>query len=82
MSLSAFPSLTKVGWNMTTTVAAYALTNNQTRMNNMTRHFISLLLTFCFLSASAQERKVENRPYTDLRPFHFGVLVGSHLQDI
>lgn len=82
MSLSAFPSLTKVGGNMTTTVAAYALTNTQTRMNNMTRHFISLLLTFCFLSASAQERKVENRPYTDLRPFHFGVLVGSHLQDI
>lgn len=30
----------------------------------------------------AQERTVENRPYTDLRPFHFGVLVGTHLQDI
>ena len=23
-----------------------------------------------------------NRPYTDLRPFHFGVVVGMHLQDI
>lgn len=31
---------------------------------------------------SAQERTVENRPYTDLRPFHFGVLIGTHLQDI
>lgn len=30
----------------------------------------------------AQERTVENRPYTDLRPFHFGILVGTHLQDI
>ena len=30
----------------------------------------------------AQERKVENRPYTDLRKFHFGVLVGTHMQDI
>lgn len=30
----------------------------------------------------AQERTVENRPYCDLRPFHFGVLVGVHLQDL
>lgn len=34
------------------------------------------------ITANAQERTVENRPYTDLRPFHFGVLVGTHLQDI
>lgn len=32
--------------------------------------------------AIAQERTVENRPYTDLRRFHFGVFVGAHLQDI
>lgn len=25
---------------------------------------------------------VQNRPYTDLRPFHFGILVGTHLQDM
>ena len=30
----------------------------------------------------AQERTVQNRPYTDLRTFHFGVLIGTHLQDI
>ena len=30
----------------------------------------------------AQNRIVQNRPYTDLRPFHFGVLVGTHLQDL
>lgn len=34
------------------------------------------------LTTLAQERKVENRPYTDLRPFHFGVVVGTHLQDL
>lgn len=34
------------------------------------------------IKVTAQERTVENRPYTDLRPFHFGVLVGTHLQDI
>lgn len=34
------------------------------------------------LRLSAQDRTVQNRPYTDLRPFHFGVIVGTHLQDI
>ena len=33
----------------------------------------------CVLS---QEKTVQNRPYTDLRLFHFGVFVGTHLQDI
>ena len=32
--------------------------------------------------SAAQDRKVENKPYIDLRQFHFGVLVGTHLQDI
>lgn len=32
--------------------------------------------------ATAQERKVQNRPYTDLRPIHFGILVGTHAQDL
>ena len=30
----------------------------------------------------AQDRTVQNRPYADLRPFHFGVMVGTHLQDL
>lgn len=30
----------------------------------------------------AQERTVQNRPYTDLRPFHFGVVIGTHMQDM
>lgn len=31
---------------------------------------------------NAQERVVQNRPYTDLRPFHLGIAVGTHLQDL
>ena len=44
-----------------------------------------IFITFLWVSAIqlvAQERTVQNRPYTDLRPFHFGVLVGTHLQDL
>jgi hypothetical protein len=38
-------------------------------------------LTF-FRSLAAQDRTVENRPYTDLRPIHFGVMIGTHWQDM
>lgn len=44
--------------------------------------WLALLLVLCAQTAVCQERKVENRPYTDLRPFHFGILVGTHLQDM
>ena len=43
---------------------------------------IIISMIIAMTNAMAQERTVENRPYTDLRPFHFGVLVGSHLQDL
>lgn len=33
-------------------------------------------------AAMAQERKEQNKPYIDLRPLHFGILVGMNLQDI
>ena len=33
-------------------------------------------------TASAQERKPQNKPYIDLRPLHFGISVGFHMQDI
>ena len=49
----------------------------------MKRNTLTILLLFVLLiSTSAQERVVENRPYCDLRPFHFGVLIGTHFQDI
>lgn len=42
-----------------------------------------LFLVLCSASAFAQYgQKVQNRPYTDLRRLHFGVLVGTHLQDL
>lgn len=49
----------------------------------MKKHLLTLLMTLLAICPSAaQERKVENKPYIDLRQFHFGVLVGTHLQDI
>ena len=43
-----------------------------------------VLLTFHFslLISPAQERKPQNKPYIDLRPMHFGISVGFHMQDI
>lgn len=43
---------------------------------------VMLLSLLMCVEAAAQEKRVQNRPYTDLRPFHFGVVVGTHLQDI
>lgn len=41
--------------------------------------FLALVVS---LHVSAQTQVVKNRPYTDLRPLHFGVLVGTHFQDL
>ncbi|WP_443731780.1 type IX secretion/gliding motility protein PorT/SprT [Segatella buccae] len=41
-----------------------------------------ICLTLLPVALLAQERTVQNRPYTDLRNLHFGVLVGTHLQDL
>ncbi len=48
----------------------------------MTRQLLIVLMALISMSVSAQDRKVENRPYVDLRQFHYGVLVGTHMQDI
>ena len=29
-----------------------------------------------------QDRRVQYKPYIDLRPMHFGILIGAHLQDL
>lgn len=47
----------------------------------MKKYFLVILFLVTLLDLSAQEA-VQNRPYTDLRPFHFGILVGTHLQDL
>ncbi len=48
----------------------------------MRRLFSIITLLITALAAAAQGDAVQNRPYTDLRPFHFGVVVGTHFQDI
>ena len=49
----------------------------------MKRTLLTLVLACCaLLSATAQmDRKVQNKPYIDLRQLHFGILVGMNLQD-
>ena len=51
-------------------------------MNRLLTYILLLPLLLSTTAAEAQERKVENRPYTDLRPFHFGVIIGAHFQDL
>lgn len=46
------------------------------------RLLLMCILGLYYAQGIAQERTVQNRPYTDLRTFHFGVLIGTHLQDI
>ncbi len=41
-----------------------------------------LLIIIGIEQINAQERTVQNRPYTDLRQLHFGVLVGANFQDL
>ena len=49
----------------------------------MKRCFIILLATcMAAVQTVAQERKVQNKPYIDLRPMHFGIHVGLNMQDI
>ena len=43
---------------------------------------LMLTLSLATLMTAAQERKVQNKPYTDLRPLHLGILVGMNLQDM
>ena len=47
----------------------------------------TVLCTILFVASWVQcvaqiDRVVQNRPYADLRPLHFGVLLGTHVQDV
>lgn len=46
------------------------------------RSIFSLMLLVFATNLFAQERKVQNRPYIDERKFHYGFLLGLHIQDI
>ena len=49
---------------------------------NMRKIIAVVIMMMTFVGLHAQERVVQNRPYTDLRPLHFGVVVGTHVQDL
>ena len=46
------------------------------------RGFASFIIFVFALTLAAQERKVQNRPYIDQRRFHYGFLLGLHMQDM
>jgi len=48
------------------------------------KRYLIILLAFCLTTVQmkAQDRKVQNKPYIDLRPLHFGIHVGMNMQDI
>ncbi len=48
----------------------------------MKKFYTIMLCLATAVTATAQGKYVQNKPYIDLRPFHFGVLVGMHMQDI
>lgn len=43
---------------------------------------MTIVLVCATLTVVAQTRTIQHKPYIDLRPMHFGILVGMHLQDI
>jgi hypothetical protein len=45
-------------------------------------YYILPVLLLLPLSLTAQERKVQNKPYIDYRRLHYGFFVGTHLQDM
>jgi len=51
----------------------------------MLRHriIVTMALVCATLTVAAQmTRKIQHKPYIDLRPMHFGILVGMNLQDL
>ena len=49
------------------------------------KRLTALLLSYLVLlsiTAAAQERKLQYRPYIDQRRFHYGFFVGVHMQDM
>ena len=48
------------------------------------KRIVVILIICCLATAGWTQsgRKVQNKPYIDLRQLHFGILVGMHLQDL
>ena len=56
------------------------------KMRRIYRCLLSLVVVVLLcgipLQLSAQVRKVQNRPYIDMRRWHYGFLFGTHMQDL
>ena len=46
------------------------------------KSIITMMLLLLTVTSQGQTRKIQNKPYIDLRPLHFGILVGMNMQDI
>ena len=53
-------------------------------MNMLSNRHLFILAWLCLTltAANGQTRRIQYKPYVDLRPTHFGILVGMNLQDI
>lgn len=45
-------------------------------------HIFIIIITSIASATYAQERTVQNKPYIDLRPLHFGISIGMNMQDM
>ena len=43
---------------------------------------LTILIVCCLTVVAQSDRRVQHKPYIDLPPMHFGILVGAHLQDL
>ena len=46
------------------------------------RRIVLMLMLAVAIVAMAQQRKVQYKPYIDLRPLHFGIHIGANMQDV
>ena len=54
----------------------------RTRLRRIVGVAAAIVLSMLPLQHFAQERKVQNRPYIDMRRWHYGFLFGVHAQDL
>jgi len=52
------------------------------RLRPVISSFLTAVLLACSTVVSAQERKIQNRPFLDDRVWHYGFLLGMHVQDL
>ena len=51
-------------------------------MQKVFRHILPVFLACVCVSAAAQQRKIQNKPFIDERRFHYGFFIGLHDQGL